>query len=164
MKKYITTDGKTCRECNHYDRATDAFNYDKFESTVQHYPLTKEMPIGETFEGEEVWQFWDDIWISRLEMKPRCWTDCTDNNPEFAEDKGLKTRIAIAPIEKPLEGEEKADYSTGLTDGALHGWNLAIDECVKVLKQKVNKTETGVDHLLKMIVTELVTDINSLRK
>ena len=116
MKNYYTTDGKTCRECNPYDPAKDNSNpydpqdrhtpYDDFEAAAVLYHLTKEMPIGE-FKGEEVWQYQyigSEKWLTSSRR---------DTPPSFIgwghrmyQDYDAATRIAIQPIEKPLEGEE----------------------------------------------------------
>lgn len=63
-----------------------------------------------------------------------------------------------------LEGEEKADYSTGLTDGAIHGWNLAIDECIKKSDLVALNNDTWLRIEQVKILQKYKALINSLRK
>lgn len=160
IKKYITTDGKTCREVNPYlkplqdDKYPDVLHNPKwyeFEATVKHYPLTQHYPsptrsglIGKDFFGEEVWQY--KSLVDGLDWE----TDTKDVCLEYP----LK-RIAIEPIEKPLEGEEKAydengDLNVGVIGKQLEKdlanmpdndfrfkqdevWNSAIEKAISVL-------------------------------
>lgn len=169
MKKYITTDCKTCREINPYpvpgkpmpmcrdcadengtcsnfngmfcDPDLAKIQYEEFEASVKTYPLTKEMPIGE-FEGKEVWQYFEDIQY-KGEQHGNGWINCTENDPNLADYLNFEVRQAVEPTpsEKPLEGEEKS-YKDSLSTCAIHGWNLAIEECVKVLENRLSNLYT----------------------
>lgn len=167
MKKYTTTDGKTCREIT---PTIDGLG--KYVNPDVIYPLTKEMPIGE-FEGKEVWQY-------QLRGS-REWVTCEKTDYKTFEDYSsymfnswdCATRIAIDPIEKPLEGEEKVENTKEFLsitcekdweDERVKVYNSAIEDCVKELEK--TKYSDFPYHVLpfSQIRERIIEKLNSLRK
>lgn len=144
MKKYITTDGKTCREIlmpNEYE----------------------DLPVREKAFYTHQWQRWDSGWV-----------DCDEPRVKLTLGHRFVYKL-IAPIEKPLEGEDDCGgYRSPAT--YLDGWNEAISACVGVLRFQLdeinaNKETFSEYPLAKAIYTAIstqinddITRINSLRK
>lgn len=160
MKKYITTDGKTCREVNPHEKPQftgGAYDFDTkwkdFESTVQHYPIHSPNPIRGEFWGEVVEQLFSPTvgWVNESEVK-----DLT----KYTREK----RTAVIPS-VPVKGEEKEDWKylmlqAGISDLTAHtlGFlfdrvhNSTIDACIEAANSLPYKPFLLIDKL------------NSLRK
>lgn len=160
---YTTQDGKTAVPVNPNGTevpksACVAAEWHTFERNNPPLPLTTERPdlIGKEFQGEVVEQGSDD----KINW--------------YCEDLGYYQYFRQA-LSVPVKGEEKlpytlhrsgeeAAYTNGLDDGAIHGWNSAIDAAIKVAENTYsthnssdpNVFESSYNAAAKYIHSELI--------